>query len=117
MRGNVALLAEHILIEAGIARPRLQHTQEEIEAVHLGLNQPPVVGVGGGPAGCSNCVQASAIAGKVCGFPRHRRRTVIGDAGPNVGLYECPPVSEEHDEVCMSGDCLGRGRGLRWSRL
>jgi len=64
VRGDVAHLGEDGLVEARIARPRLQYAEEEVEAVQLRLDEPIITALGRAPAGSVDGFQPVPELGK-----------------------------------------------------
>ena len=94
MGWNIAHFGKDRLIETGVARPRLERAQEEVEAIDLRFEQPRVILVRNAPAGLVDCRQPLAPNRQRRLFGRHCGGTVIGQAGSHCRADELPPLGE-----------------------
>ena len=111
--GGVALLGAHRGVVGGIARPRLEHREVVLHAVHLGADQVQVHLLGDRPPGGVDRAEARLHrlqSGKPAGV---RCRRVVGHAAHARGFLEGAPLGEERDErrVGASGRSAHRHRG------
>lgn len=108
VRRDVAHVGEHRLVKPRVARPWLEHPQEEIEAVHLGFDETVVAALRRAPAAGADGGEAAAELGQARRLGGHGAGGIVGPAGDDGRMVERAPVGEQLHEP---GVTLFRRRG------
>ena len=107
-RRNIGRRGMHHRVERRVARPRVHHPMVEIEAVHLGLDQPVVDLLGDRPRRVVDGGQPRLEAREAPALLVHGGARVVGDALDDLRPLECAPLLEQPHERVVVGRSVER---------